>query len=218
MLPRQLVNDLSPPDDPRYFICHAVCPRGAPPAPPRPGPRAQDQINLTDPDSRILPAAGGGFEQSYNAQAAVDTDTMLVVATGLTQAANDKQQIAPMVETLCALPEELGEVSELLTDAGYYSEANVATCVEAGIDPLIATAASRITCLGKNASENRRRSAKRPTRWNACGIGKRPAPGARRMGSASRPWRRSSASSRRGCVSGNFCCGGLKPYAESGRW
>ena len=114
-------------------------PRGAPPAPPTPGPRAEDQINLTDPDSRIMPAAGGGFEQSYNAQAAVDTDTMLVVATGLTQAANDKQQIGPMVETLGALPEALGEVGELLTDAGYFSEANVATCVEAGIDPLIAT-------------------------------------------------------------------------------
>ena len=113
-------------------------PRGKPPAPPTSGPRAEDQINLTDPDSRIMPAAGGGFEQSYNAQAAVDTDTMLVVATGLTQAANDKQQIAPMVETLDALPEKLGEVSELLTDAGYFSEANVATCVEAGIDPLIA--------------------------------------------------------------------------------
>jgi transposase len=114
-------------------------PRGAPPAPPTPGPRAEDQINLTDPDSRIMPAAGGGFEQSYNAQAAVDIDTMLVVATGLTQAANDKQQIAPMVETLSALPEELGEVSELLTDAGYFSEANVATCVEAGIEPSIST-------------------------------------------------------------------------------
>lgn len=114
-------------------------PRGTPAAPPTPGPRAEDQVNLTDPDSRIMPASGGGFEQSYNAQAAVDTDTMLVVATGLSQAANDKQQIAPMVETLGALPEELGEVGELLTDAGYYSEANVATCVEAGIEPLIAT-------------------------------------------------------------------------------
>ena len=88
--------------------CTGRKPRGTPPAPPTPGPRAQDQINLTDPDSRIMPAAGGGFEQSYNAQAAVDTDTMLVIATGLTQAANDKQQIAPMVETLCALPEALG--------------------------------------------------------------------------------------------------------------
>ncbi len=43
---------------------------------------------------------------------------------------NDKQQITPMVETLGALPEELGEVSEVLADAGYFSEANVATCIE----------------------------------------------------------------------------------------
>ncbi|MGH8524123.1 MAG: IS1182 family transposase [Gammaproteobacteria bacterium] len=114
-------------------------PRGTPPAPPTPAPRAKDQINLTDPDSRIMPTAGGGFEQSYNAQAAVDTDTMLVVATGMTQAPNDKQQIAPMVDTLENLPEALGEVSEILADAGYFSEANVATCVEADIDPLIAT-------------------------------------------------------------------------------
>ena len=114
-------------------------PRGTPPTPPTPGPRAKDQVNLTDPDSRIMPAAGGGFEQSYNAQAAVDTDTMLVIATGLTQAANDKQQIAPMVETLSALPEELGEVDELLADAGYFSEANVVACVEADIEPSIAT-------------------------------------------------------------------------------
>ena len=113
-------------------------PRGTPPAPPTPGPRAEDQINLTDPDSRIMPTAGGGFEQSYNAQAAVDTDTMLVVATGMTQAPNDKQQIAPMVDTLENLPEALGEVSEILADAGYFSEANVATCLEADIDPLIA--------------------------------------------------------------------------------
>ncbi len=113
-------------------------PRGTPPAPPTPGPRAEDQLNLTDPDSRIMPTAGGGFEQSYNAQAAVDTDTMLVVATGMTQAPNDKQQIAPMVDTLENLPEALGEVSEILADAGYFSEANVATCVEADIDPLIA--------------------------------------------------------------------------------
>ena len=108
--------------------------------------------------------AGGGFEQSYNAQAAVDTDTMLVIATGLTQAANDKQQITPMVETLGALPEELGEVSELLTDAGYYSEANVAACVEAGIDPLIATGRESHHLPWQERSVNRRRSVSRPMR------------------------------------------------------
>ena len=113
-------------------------PRGQPPTPPSAGPRAGDQVNLTDPDSRIMPAAGGVFEQSYNAQAAVDTDTMLVVATTLTQAANDKQQLAPMVEMLAALPAELGTVNTVLTDNGYFSEANVTTCTEAGIEPLLA--------------------------------------------------------------------------------
>ena len=46
---------------------------GKPPEPPRSGVRPTDQINLTDADSRIMPATGKGFEQSYNAQAAVDT-------------------------------------------------------------------------------------------------------------------------------------------------
>jgi len=61
-------------------------PAGKPPQAPQPGPRASDQVNLTDEESRIMPVAGGGFEQAYNAQAAVDALTMLVVATGVTQA------------------------------------------------------------------------------------------------------------------------------------
>jgi transposase len=113
-------------------------PRGKSPTPPGAGPRAEDQVNLTDPDSRIMPAAGGAFEQSYNAQAAVDVDTMLVVATTLTQAANDKQQVAPMVEVLAELPAEIGTVDTVLADNGYFSEANVTTCIEAGMEPLLA--------------------------------------------------------------------------------
>ena len=112
--------------------------RGKPPTPPVAGPKPNDQLNLTDPDSRIMPVPGGGFEQSYNAQAAVDTDTMLVLAPGLTQAPNDKQQLVPMLDTLGALPEDLGSVTELLADAGYYSEANVIACVDAAIEPLLA--------------------------------------------------------------------------------
>jgi len=114
-------------------------PRGKPPTPPTGGPRAKDQVNLTDPDSRIMPAAGGGFEQSYNAQAAVDTGTMLVIATGLTQAANDKQQLEPMLDTLGELPQDLGAVTQILADAGYFSEANVTACIDASIEPLLAT-------------------------------------------------------------------------------
>src|SRR5208337_2322034 len=63
-------------------------PGGQPPAPPVAGPGPSDQINLTDEDSRIMPVAGGGFEQCYNAQAVVAADSLLVVAVDVVQAAN----------------------------------------------------------------------------------------------------------------------------------
>src|SRR6516162_3274863 len=87
---------------------HGKKPGGKPPAPPVAGPGPSDQINLTDADSRIMPVAGGGFEQCYNAQAAVTADSLLVVATDVVQAANDKQQIEPMLGQLATLPTELG--------------------------------------------------------------------------------------------------------------
>ncbi len=113
-------------------------PGGKPPAPPTPGVRPTDQINLTDADSRIMPATGKGFEQSFNAQAAVDTETMIVVATGMAQVATDKQQVEPMLKTMAALPEELGTVEHVLGDNGFFSAANVEHCVNANIEPLLA--------------------------------------------------------------------------------
>ena len=80
-------------------------PRGKEPKPPQGGARERDQINLTDEESRIMPASSGGFEQGYNAQAAVDVESMLIVGTTVTQQCNDKRQIAPMVDVLGALPE-----------------------------------------------------------------------------------------------------------------
>jgi hypothetical protein len=77
-------------------------PGGSPPAPPLEGPQPKDQINLTDEDSRIMPVAGGGFEQCYNGQAVVATESLLVIATDVVQAPNDKQQIAPMLEKVDA--------------------------------------------------------------------------------------------------------------------
>jgi transposase len=118
-------------------------PGGKPPAPPTPAPGAQDQINLTDEDSRIMPVAGGGFEQAYNAQAAVATGSMLVVACDVVQAANDKQQIEPMLEQLGQLPAALGAPETLLADNGYFSAANVTACAEAKIAPLIAMGRER---------------------------------------------------------------------------
>ena len=113
-------------------------PGGKPPAPPTEGPGPADQVNLTDEESRIMPVPGGGFEQCYNAQAAVAAGSLLVVATDVVQASNDKPQVAPMLEKLDTLPDELGAIETLLADTGYFSEANVQACVAAEIDPLIA--------------------------------------------------------------------------------
>lgn len=115
-------------------------PGGKPPAAPTPGPKDSDQINLTDEESRIMPVSGGGFEQAFNAQAAVDTESMLVVATGLTQAPNDKEQVKPMLEILAARTRRLGTVTGLIADTGFCSETNITACETAGVAPLIAVA------------------------------------------------------------------------------
>lgn len=118
-------------------------PRGRPPEPPTGGVRESDQINLTDEDSRIMKVAGGGFDQCYNAQVVVAAGSLLVVANAVTQTGNDKQQLAPMVEKLKALPQELGRSRRLLADHGYFSQANVESCAAAKIEPLIALGRSR---------------------------------------------------------------------------
>jgi transposase len=113
-------------------------PGGKPPKPPVAGPKAQDQLNLTDEQSRIMPVPGGGFNQAYNAQAAVDTSSMLVVSLTVTQACNDKEQVVPMLAQLAALPASLGQPKELLADTGFYSAKNVEACEACSIDPFIA--------------------------------------------------------------------------------
>lgn len=113
-------------------------PGGKPPAPPVEGARPTDQINLTDEESRIMPVAGGGFDQCYNAQAVVAAESLLVVAAQVVQAPNDKQQIEPMLKRIVALPAELGKPDTFLADTGYFSEANVTQCAAAQIEPMIA--------------------------------------------------------------------------------
>jgi len=115
-------------------------PRGREPKPPLPGPRDTDQVNLTDEESRIMAVSGGGYEQCYNAQAGVDTDTMLVVSAHMTQATNDKQEVTPTLSKLSVLPEALGTVTDLLADTGYFSAANVKACVAGDIQPSLAVA------------------------------------------------------------------------------
>jgi transposase len=119
-------------------------PSGRPPAPPTgPAPGPKDQVNLTDEQSRIMPVAGGGFEQAYNAQAAVATGSLLVVANDVVQAPNDKEQVQPMLAQLQQRKEELGQPAVLIADNGYFSEANVTACQQAKIEPLIALGRER---------------------------------------------------------------------------
>ena len=93
-------------------------PRGKEPKPPEEGPRAKDQYNFTDPESRIM-KSGSSFEQSFNAQAAVEVDTMLVVGQHVTDAPNDKEQLVPGLDSVSGV---VGRVSQTLVDTGYYSE------------------------------------------------------------------------------------------------
>jgi transposase len=112
-------------------------PGGRPPTPPADTPAPQDQINLTDDESRIMKVAGGGFEQCYNAQAVVDSESMLVIAPFVTQAANDKQQIQPALDRIATLPEGMNAPGTMLADTGYFSEQNVDACLKAEAEPLI---------------------------------------------------------------------------------
>jgi len=113
-------------------------PGGREPKAPQTGPRESDQVNLTDEQSRIMAVTGKGFEQCYNAQAGVDTQTMLLTHVDVTQAANDKRQLLPLLTGLTHLPPALGTPSHVLADTGYFSAANVHHCQSHGIEPLLA--------------------------------------------------------------------------------
>lgn len=112
-------------------------PRGKDPEPPPSGPQDKDQINLTDEQSRIMKVSGG-FDQCYNAQAAVDTASMLIVGSFVTQAGNDSGQVQPMLEVLNGRQEQIGKATHFMADTGFFSAANVDACEQAGIVPLIA--------------------------------------------------------------------------------
>ena len=113
-------------------------PRGKEPKPPSgPSPKEKDQVNLTDEESRIMPVSGGGFEQCYNAQAAVDAESKLIVISNVTQHPNDKEELSPALELFGKLPEGLPCPVKLLADAGCYSEENLAACEEAKIEAYI---------------------------------------------------------------------------------
>jgi transposase len=92
--------------------------------PPDETPREEEQENLTDPDSRLMrKSKRSGYEQAYNAQAAVDADgSQLVLSARISQCASDRNELAVTVN---AIPHEAGTPSTVLADNGYLHETQV---------------------------------------------------------------------------------------------
>lgn len=101
---------------------------------PKTGARPEAQLNLTDAESRIMPSAEG-FVQGYNAQAAVATDSMLIVAADLSQRPTDRRLLKPMLRKLEKLA--VGKPDAIIADAGYFSELNIELCAESDMTPYI---------------------------------------------------------------------------------
>lgn len=116
--------------------------RGQTPKPPNAEPKEKDQVNFTDKESRIMPSSSG-YVQAYNAQAAVDTNTHLIVESHLTQQPNDRQEVGPTLARLNAMENQLDKPGKLLADTGYFSEGNVNRCETAGITPYICDSRER---------------------------------------------------------------------------
>lgn len=104
----------------------------------KPDPKAQR--NFTDPESRIMPR-DGGFQQSYNAQVAVDADTQLICAQEVGQSPSDARQLEPMVEQVEA---NTGLVpKELSADSGYFCREDIEKVEAKGVEPFVAAGRSK---------------------------------------------------------------------------
>jgi transposase len=112
-------------------------PGGRPPQPPKAGPRAKDQYNFTDPDSRIMKNSNNkGFEQHYNVQVAVEQECRLIVGNTLSNHASDREEAIPTVD---AIPAQIGKPKAAALDNGYWSPTNVEELLGRGIESFIAT-------------------------------------------------------------------------------
>lgn len=111
-------------------------PKGPEPKEPSSAVDGKAQYNFTDPQSRIMKAGNGKhFEQSYNAQAGVEVETMLIVSNKLSDEPNDKKELLP---TLDVAKENGFTVTKVIADTGYYSEANVEGSQARNVEPYIA--------------------------------------------------------------------------------
>lgn len=124
-----------------------------PPKAERVLPAPRDQENFTDPDSRIMPTAGNSFEQSYNAQIAVDAAEQIVIAARVTQNPRDMGQLVPVLDAAYGNTSTMPR--RVLADAGYKVERDLQMLDELGIDGYVA--------IGREGKASRQPGAKCPS-------------------------------------------------------
>ncbi len=115
-------------------------------------PDEKAQSNFTDPESRIMKTSSEGFQQSYNAQMAVEGENQLVVGTAVTDNASDQGQLVPMVD---AAAQTCGETpAQVLADAGYCNEPDLQALKERDIDGYVALGREGGTAAAVDADEH----------------------------------------------------------------
>ena len=120
-----------------------------------PRPRDKDQHNFTDSDSRIMLDKNNGFQQCFNAQAAVDAEDMLIVGASLSNNGADAQQLEPTLDSVTELNDDTP--GSIVADAGYFSEDNVNLCESRNIDSYIALGRAKHNKTLRERMHGRRR-------------------------------------------------------------
>ena len=174
--------------------------------PPAPAPADKAQRNFTDPESRIMKTPNG-FEQAYNAQAAVDAGSQVIVAEWLTNAGNDKQQVVPMADEI---ERNMGRVpKELSADSGYCSEANLEDLEGRNIRGYVATGP-------RNTAPPRRLARARANGFRRCRGGSNKAVTVVGIACASKRWSQFSVRSKAPEASANSTCAAWPRSPTSG--
>ena len=192
-------------------------PRGREPHPPQDKPGNKDQMNFTDPESRIMKSAGG-FEQSYNAQAAVEVDSRLIVGQRVSNAPNDREQLLPGCRMI---QPAAGAIKEVLVDSGFLSEGAVTEIEKSGAVRVLA--AVRRESHGRRVEQLEKKAdppapALRPPSWNAWPIAWRPKRDERATNCASKLSSPSLALSRKSSAFAASHCADWLRLTPNGPW
>jgi Transposase domain (DUF772) len=123
--------------------------RGRKPQPP--APDRHRRVNISDPDSRVMPTKGG-WVQGYNAQIVTTVD-QIIVAAAVTNLTNDQPLLHPMLSATTQILHGVGiaeQITTVLADAGYCTDANLAAAT-----PTVPNCSCRLTTRARTVTSTR---------------------------------------------------------------